>query len=153
MKIRDAAKIFERIGVAGYNKPKRTPNHPTKSHVVVAKEGDMVNSGALIAQLDSYDIQKRLESALNTYRSTRDSFDQYGDNQNSGVAQGSKKYSLETQNKASLGSDQKINVINDRNIYNDMLFKALDENKKIIMPVMSESEAIFYEMWSLSFGI
>ena len=29
-----------RAGVKGYNKPKRTPNHPTKSHVVVAKEGD-----------------------------------------------------------------------------------------------------------------
>ncbi len=28
------------VGVAGYNKPKRTPNHPTKSHVVVAKSGD-----------------------------------------------------------------------------------------------------------------
>ena len=28
-----------RAGVTGYNKPKRTPNHPTKSHVVVAKEG------------------------------------------------------------------------------------------------------------------
>ena len=27
-------------GVSGYNKPKRTPNHPKKSHVVVAKEGD-----------------------------------------------------------------------------------------------------------------
>lgn len=26
----------------GYNKPKRTPNHPTKSHVVLAKEGDQV---------------------------------------------------------------------------------------------------------------
>ena len=25
-----------------YNKPKRTPNHPTKSHVVLAKEGDTV---------------------------------------------------------------------------------------------------------------
>ena len=44
MKIRDAAKIFERIGVAGYNKPRRTPNHPTKSHVVVAKEGDQVKT-------------------------------------------------------------------------------------------------------------
>jgi hypothetical protein len=44
MKIRDAAKIFERIGVAGYNKPKRTPSHPTKSHVVVAKEGDQVKT-------------------------------------------------------------------------------------------------------------
>ena len=31
---------LERVGVSGVNKPKRTPNHPTKSHVVVAKEGD-----------------------------------------------------------------------------------------------------------------
>ena len=27
---------------AGYNKPKRTPSHPTKSHVVLAKEGDTI---------------------------------------------------------------------------------------------------------------
>lgn len=44
MKIREAAKILERIGVEGYNKPKRTPSHPTKSHVVVAKEGDEVKT-------------------------------------------------------------------------------------------------------------
>jgi hypothetical protein len=31
-----------RAGVSGYNKCKRTPNHPTKSHVVVAKEGDKI---------------------------------------------------------------------------------------------------------------
>lgn len=31
-----------RAGVSGYNKPKRTPSHPTKSHVVVAKSGDKV---------------------------------------------------------------------------------------------------------------
>ena len=31
-----------RVGVEGYNKPKRTPSHPTKSHVVVAKAGDQV---------------------------------------------------------------------------------------------------------------
>jgi hypothetical protein len=35
---------LERIGVDGYNKPKRTPNHPTKSHVVVAKEGDQIKT-------------------------------------------------------------------------------------------------------------
>ena len=29
-----------RAGVSGYNKPKRTPNHPTKKFVVVAKQGD-----------------------------------------------------------------------------------------------------------------
>lgn len=28
------------VGVSNYNKPKRTPNHPKKSHVVVAKVGD-----------------------------------------------------------------------------------------------------------------
>lgn len=33
-----------RAGVSGYNKPKRTPDHPTKSHVVVAKEGDKVKT-------------------------------------------------------------------------------------------------------------
>ena len=33
-----------RAGVSGYNKPKRTPNHPTKSHVVVAKQGDKVKT-------------------------------------------------------------------------------------------------------------
>lgn len=33
-----------KAGVAGYNKPKRTPNHPTKSHVVVAKEGDKIKT-------------------------------------------------------------------------------------------------------------
>lgn len=35
---------LERAGVSGYNKPKRTPNHPTKSHVVVAKEGDTIKT-------------------------------------------------------------------------------------------------------------
>lgn len=35
---------LEQAGVSGYNKPKRTPNHPTKSHVVVAKEGDQVKT-------------------------------------------------------------------------------------------------------------
>ena len=33
---------LKRAGVSGYNKPKRTPSHPTKSHVVVAKEGDKI---------------------------------------------------------------------------------------------------------------
>lgn len=28
-----------KAGVSGYNQPRRTPSHPTKSHVVVAKEG------------------------------------------------------------------------------------------------------------------
>ena len=35
---------LERAGVSGYNKPKRTPGHPTKSHIVVAKEGDRIKT-------------------------------------------------------------------------------------------------------------
>ena len=34
--------LLRMAGVSGVNKPKRTPNHPTKSHVVVAQEGDKV---------------------------------------------------------------------------------------------------------------
>lgn len=33
---------LEKNNLDGYNKPKRTPDHPTKSHVVLAKEGDQV---------------------------------------------------------------------------------------------------------------
>ena len=36
--------LLKRIGVSGYNKPKRTPGHPTKSHVVVAKEGSKIKT-------------------------------------------------------------------------------------------------------------
>lgn len=35
---------LERAGVEGFNKPKRTPNHPKKSHIVVAKEGDKIKT-------------------------------------------------------------------------------------------------------------
>lgn len=37
MAVERAGEKFE-----GYNKPKRTPNHPTKSHAVLAKEGDKI---------------------------------------------------------------------------------------------------------------
>jgi len=35
---------LKRASVEGFNKPKRTPNHPTKSHIVVAKEGDKIKT-------------------------------------------------------------------------------------------------------------
>lgn len=37
-------KKLKNVGVTDYNKPKRTPNHPTKSHVVVAKVGEKVKT-------------------------------------------------------------------------------------------------------------
>jgi len=36
--------LLKRVGVSGVNKPKRTPSHPTKSHVVVAKDGNTVKT-------------------------------------------------------------------------------------------------------------
>ncbi len=35
---------LKRAGVSGYNKPKRTPNHPKKSHIVVAKVGSKIKT-------------------------------------------------------------------------------------------------------------
>jgi hypothetical protein len=35
---------LKRAGVFGYNKPKRTPGHPKKSHIVVAKVGDKIKT-------------------------------------------------------------------------------------------------------------
>ena len=38
---------LKRLVLSGYNKPKRTPDHPTKSHVVLAK-GDGCSGGKVI---------------------------------------------------------------------------------------------------------
>lgn len=35
---------LKKAGVSGFNKPKRTPSHPTKSHIVVAKSGDQIKT-------------------------------------------------------------------------------------------------------------
>lgn len=72
MKIKEAASVLERIGVAGYNKPKRTPNHPTKSHVVVAKEGDKVKTIRFGQQGVSGSPARKGESAADKAR--RNSF-------------------------------------------------------------------------------
>ena len=34
--------MMSKLGLKGFNQPKRTPGHPKKSHVVMAKEGDQV---------------------------------------------------------------------------------------------------------------
>ena len=64
--------ILKRVGVSGYNKPKRTPNHPTKSHVVVAKVGDKVKTIRFGQQGVPGSPKKSGESA--SYRKRRESF-------------------------------------------------------------------------------
>jgi hypothetical protein len=61
-----------RAGVEGYNKPKRTPSHPTKSHVVVAKVGDQIKTIRFGQQGVSGSPKKEGESAADKAR--RESF-------------------------------------------------------------------------------
>jgi hypothetical protein len=63
---------LNRAGVSGYNKPKRTPGHPTKSHVVVAKEGTQVKTIRFGQQGVSGSPKKSGESA--SYAARRKSF-------------------------------------------------------------------------------
>ncbi len=63
---------LKRVGVAGYNKPKRTPSHPTKSHVVVAKVGSQVKTIRFGQQGVSGSPKKAGESAA--YAARRKSF-------------------------------------------------------------------------------
>ena len=44
MKAKKKDSRLERAGVSGYNKPKRTPSHPKKSHIVVAKVGNVIKT-------------------------------------------------------------------------------------------------------------
>lgn len=57
---------------AGYNKPKRTPSHPKKSHAVLAKSGDQVKLIRFGQQGVSGSPKKAGESA--GYRKRRESF-------------------------------------------------------------------------------
>lgn len=61
-----------RAGVSGYNKPKRTPNHPKKSHIVVAKEGTTVKTIRFGQQGVSGSPKKAGETTA--YRKRRESF-------------------------------------------------------------------------------
>lgn len=63
---------LKRAGVSGFNKPKRTPSHPTKSHIVVAKVGDKIKTIRFGQQGVSGSPKKSGES--DAYRKRRESF-------------------------------------------------------------------------------
>jgi hypothetical protein len=56
----------------GYNKPKRTPSHPTKSHAVLAKQGNKVRLIRFGQQGVKGSPKKKGESE--SYRKRRESF-------------------------------------------------------------------------------
>lgn len=64
--------LLKMAGVSGVNKPKRTPNHPTKSHIVVAKVGDKLKTIRFGQQGVSGSPAKKGESAA--YRKRREAF-------------------------------------------------------------------------------
>ena len=66
------AALLKMAGVSGFNQPKRTPNHPTKSHIVVAKEGDKVKTIRFGQQGVSGSPKKAGESVA--YRKRREAF-------------------------------------------------------------------------------
>ena len=63
-----------RAGVSGYNKPKRTPSHPKKSHVVVAKVGSKVKTirfgeqGASTAGKPKYGESERMKAKRKSFK-------------------------------------------------------------------------------------
>ena len=65
------SKIKE-LGLSGVNKPKKTPSHATKSHVVMAKEGDTYKVIRFGQQGVSGSPKKEGESA--SHRARRESF-------------------------------------------------------------------------------
>jgi len=87
------------------------------------KEGDRVYQGQTIAQLDSSDLQRKLQLSLNSYQSTRDTFDQSQDNNQTGVLQGAQKFGLDTQNKVGTSGQAEIDIIN------NMVKRILDQNQ------------------------
>src|ERR1035437_1234647 len=52
------------------------------------KEGDVISQGQIIAQLDSYALQKQLQIAANTYQTSKNANNQTQENQNAGVLSG-----------------------------------------------------------------
>jgi hypothetical protein len=65
---------LKRAGVRGFNKPKRTPNHPTKSHIVVAKVGTKIKTirfgqqGASTAGKPKKGESRRMKMKRNSFK-------------------------------------------------------------------------------------
>jgi len=87
------------------------------------KEGDAVKQGQTIASLDSYTTQKQLASTLNTYRVTRNAFDQTKDNIQDNVSKAQQVLPYDYYAKAGLDPDTKENAMN------DAIRRILDQNQ------------------------
>lgn len=87
------------------------------------REGDTVMQGQTIAQLDTYTLQRQLTEALNSYKITRNSFDQTNDNLNNGILQGQQKFSVNYLNANPVSGDLQYSVVS------DIVKRVLDQNQ------------------------
>lgn len=95
-----------------------------KMTALYAKEGDKVYAGQSIAQLDTYALQQQLTAALNTYRSTRDSYDQANQNANTNnILQNTQRGQLNFYG-AGVGTDQ-----SSTSYLQDVVQRVLDQNQ------------------------
>lgn len=65
---------MKKLGLQGFNKPKRTPSHPKKSHVVMSKEGDKTKlirfgeQGASVAGKPKAGESKRMKAKRKSFK-------------------------------------------------------------------------------------
>lgn len=70
----DRTAIMKKLGLQGFNKPKRTPSHPKKSHVVMSKEGDKTKlirfgeQGASVAGKPKAGESKRMKAKRKSFK-------------------------------------------------------------------------------------
>lgn len=81
------------------------------------KEGDAISIGQTIAQLDTYQLQRQLTVALNTYRSTRDTFDQTQQNTQDNVTRNQQATTFTREN------------IDNNGAINDAIKRIADQNQ------------------------
>jgi RND family efflux transporter MFP subunit len=101
------------------------------------KVGDSVNQGATIAELDTYALQRELTASLNTYRATRDTFDQAQQNAQNGNLQNQQKFALD--NSAS-------SPVDNTNVINDIAKRVLDQNQATLDNSVINVELANYAM-------
>jgi multidrug efflux pump subunit AcrA (membrane-fusion protein) len=86
---------------------------PGKLVYLPFKEGDNVYQGQTIAQLDTYQLQRQLTAALNTYRATRDTFDQTQANVADSVTKAQQTYPYDYYTRAGLTGSADDTAISD----------------------------------------
>lgn len=116
--------IASEISASGtmHSENEATVHFQTGGKVVMLpyKVGDTIYQGATIAQLDTYALQRQLTAALNTYRSTRDTFDQQQQNAQNGNLAGQQKFTIDSTT---------TSKIDNTDVINDTIKRILDQQQ------------------------